>query len=293
MSETLLSSGTLRRLEQLALVSRKLSTARQKGERRSRRRGTSTDFADWRNYVAGDDIRFLDWKLYGRLERLFTKLFLEEEDLRVTILVDVSASMGFGVPTKLDYARHVAAALGYVCLARTDSLCVRTFGEGLKASYGPRRGKANAASLLRFLADLETARGTGLARSFRSFAGGTRVRGMVVVLSDFYDFDGYEEAFRSLFGGNFEVLAVHILSPEELKPAHQGDVRFVDAEAEVTADVSMGRQAHEAYARTLSAFCGGMKSYITGRGGHYLLTSTETPFDRFVLDVLRRKGIVR
>lgn len=293
MAESLLNSDVLRRLEQLVLVSRKLSTARQKGERRSRRRGTSTDFADWRNYVAGDDTRFLDWKLYGRLERLFTKLFLEEEDLRVTILVDVSTSMGFGSPAKLDYAKKVAAALGYLCLAKTDSLSVHTFGEGLVESYGPRRGKANAASYLRFLSEIKPAAGTGLLRSFRKFASGTRVRGFVAVISDFYDFDGYEEAFRNLFGGNFEVLAIHVMSPDELKPAHKGDVRFVDSEREVTADVSMGRQALEAYAKTLSVFCNGIKSYVNGRGGHYLLASTETPFDVLVLDILRRKGIVR
>lgn len=294
MSETLLDPEVVRRLEQVVLVSRKLSTGRLKGERRSRRRGSSTDFADYRNYVPGDDVRFLDWKLYGRLERLFLKLFLEEEDLRVHLLIDTSASMGFGTPSKLLYAQRVAAALGTVCLSRMDSLSARAFCSGLRQDYGPRRGRQHRAAFFDYLASLAPEDGaTALSASFRAFAQGTRGRGLAIVLSDFYDPAGYEEAFRPLFARDFEVLAVQILSPEELQPAIQGDLRLVDSETDLPVDVSMGRDVQGLYARALAAFTGGLKAHIVSRGGAYVLASTALPFETLVLDVLRQKGVLR
>lgn len=293
MPEQLLDQQTIRRLEQLTLVSRKITTGHLKGERRSRRRGSSTDFADYRTYVPGDDLRFLDWKVFGRLERLFLKLFLEEEDLRVTLLLDASTSMKHGEPDKFLYGRRVAAALGYLCLVKMDSLTVRAFGDGIHASFGPKRGKASCPGLLDFLSNLETVHGTSLARAFRGAAAGGRRKGVAIVISDFYDFAGYEEAFRRLFAADMEVLALHILSPQELKPDMQGDIRLVDAEFGHTTDVSMGRNVADLYERTLSAFTNGIRDYVVGRGGHYLLTSTATPFDRLVLDVLRRRGVIR
>jgi uncharacterized protein (DUF58 family) len=291
--EPILNADMIKRLEQLTLVSRRLTSGRLKGERRSRRRGSSTDFADYRNYAAGDDLRFLDWKVYGRLERLFIKLFLEEEDLRVNVLLDASPSMQFGEPEKLLYARQVAAALGYVCLAKMDSLTVQTFGDGPGQSFGPRRGKANSAAYFHFLSSIEPARSTNLFRSFRTFAQTHGPRGLAIVISDFYDFQGYEDAIRQLFARNFEVLVIHVLSPEELKPPHQGDIRLVDAEFSLTTDVSMGGNILAMYGRALAAFCNGIRDYIVARGGYYLLASTDLPFERLVLDILRRKGILR
>src|SRR6201984_1293552 len=115
-TEPLLAPDFLARLEQLELVSRKIFLGRMKGERRSKRKGQSVEFADYRNYVVGDDLRFLDWNLFPRLDRLFIRLFLEEEDLHFYILIDNSLSMDFGTPTKLRFAKQVAAALGFIGL---------------------------------------------------------------------------------------------------------------------------------------------------------------------------------
>jgi uncharacterized protein (DUF58 family) len=293
MAEQLIDQEMMRRLEQVALVSRKISLGKMKGERRSRRRGSSTDFADYRNYVPGDDLRFLDWKIYGRLEKLFLKLFLEEEDLRVNILIDASPSMRFGEPEKLLYAKRVAAALGYICLTKMDSLVVKAFGNNLTESYGPKRGKGHAAGYFDFLANISPAEGTSLNRSLKMFSQTARGKGIAVVISDFYDFDGYEEAFRQLFARDFEVLVVHLFSPQEVKPDYQGDIRLVDMEFEGTTDISMGNSIMSLYDRTLSAFCDGIKNHVVRRGGHYLLASTETPFERLILDVLRRRGFIQ
>jgi uncharacterized protein (DUF58 family) len=293
MAEQLLDQDTINRLEQLSLISRKISTGRLRGERRSRRRGSSADFADYRNYVPGDDLRFLDWKIYGRLERLFIKLFLEEEDLRINILIDTSPSMRFGEPDKLLYAKRVAAALGYICLTRMDSLTVKTFGDRLIESYGPKRGKVNSRNYFDFLSSIVPSEKTSLQKSFRTFSHMTGSKGMAIVISDFYDFDGYEEALRQLFARNFEILAIHVLSPEEMQPGYQGDIRLLDCEFDASTDVSMGKSIMDVYQSTMAAFCNGLKSYIVGRGGSYLLASTDSPFERLVFDVLRRRGIVR
>ncbi len=293
MTEALLDNSMIRRLEQLMLVTRKSATGTQKGERRSKRRGSSSDFADYRNYVPGDDLRFLDWKIYGRLDSLFLKLFLEEEDLNVHILIDSSLSMATGGPDKFLYARRIAAALGYLTMANMDSLSVHAFGDGITHSFGPKRGKVNGNHLFNFLENIPPAPQTSLENSIKEFAMRSPSKGIVMVISDFYDFSGYEQAFRHLFGRNFEVFALHVLSPQELNPDHEGDLRLVDAEMGSSTDVSMGKSLMDLYANTLNTFCDGIKTHMQERGGYYALTSTATPFERLILDVLRRQGLVR
>ena len=275
------------------MLSRKLSTTRLKGERKGRRRGTSTDFADYRNYVSGDDLRHLDWKIYARLEKLFLKLFLEEENLHVHVLLDTSASMAYGEPEKLHYARRLAAAIGYITLCRMDLLTIRSFGEKLRDGFGPKRGKANAAACFDFLGKLEATQRTALAPALRTFAFGTRSRGLVVILSDFYDPEGYEQALRFLFGRNLEVFVIHLLSPEELRPTLQGDLRLVDAELGDSTDISVGKTLLDVYQRSLNTFTDGLRQFVIARGGTYLLTPTDTPFERLVLDVFARRGLVQ
>ena len=133
---SLLSPQLLQQLERLELVSRKVFRGRLKGERRSRRKGQSVEFADFRNYVPGDDLRFIDWNLYARLDRLFLKLFLEEEDLHFYALVDVSTSMEFGSPSKLHFAKQLAASLGFIGLCRADRVKVEPLGAS-RTAPGP------------------------------------------------------------------------------------------------------------------------------------------------------------
>jgi len=293
MEEPLIDQEVLRRLEQLAWISRKMSRGNLRGERRSRRRGLSAEFEDYRNYVPGDDLRFLDWKIYGRLERLFIKLFTAEEDLRLYVLLDVSRSMAFGEPEKLLYAKRVAAALGYISLSNMDTLAVESFAGKTLHAFGPCRGKGNAGRYFDFLSDLEIGEETSLYSTFRHFALTHRRRGIVVILSDFYDLAGYEEAFRQLFAGDFEVIALQILSPQEIHPDLEGDVKLVDVETGLTTDISMGERAMASYRKSLAVFSEELKSALLQRGGHYLLVSTEVPFDRLVMQVLRKRGLVR
>src|SRR5919108_1904491 len=160
----LLSPEFLHRLEQLELVSRKIFLGRMKGERLSKRKGQSVEFADYRNYVIGDDLRFLDWNLFARLDRLFIRLFLEEEDLHFYILIDNSLSMDFGTPTKLHYAKQLAAALGFIGLANLDRVVIEAFNERLTQTMPAARGRRSLWRLLDFLGKIEAGRPRGPAR---------------------------------------------------------------------------------------------------------------------------------
>src|SRR3989442_336271 len=189
----LLDPEFLTRLEQLELVSRKIFLGRMKGERRSKRKGQSVEFADYRNYVIGDDLRFLDWNLFARLDRLFIRLFMEEEDLHFYVLIDNSLSMDFGSPTKLHYAKQIAAALGFIGLVNLDRVVIEGFNDHLVQSMPAARGRRSVWRLMDFLQKLEPAGPSDLRRALRSFSLKCSGKGIVVVLSDFMDKGGYEE----------------------------------------------------------------------------------------------------
>src|SRR5271165_2888753 len=182
-SPPLLEPGFLARLEQLELVSRKIFLGRMKGERRSKRKGQSVEFADYRNYVVGDDLRFLDWNLYARLDKLFLRLFLEEEDLHFYILLDNSLSMDFGSPTKLHYAKQVAAALGFVGLVNLDRVVIEAFNDRLTQTMPALRGRRSLWRLLDFLKKIEPAGPSDMKQSLRTFSLKSSGRGIVVLLS--------------------------------------------------------------------------------------------------------------
>jgi uncharacterized protein (DUF58 family) len=291
--QQLLSNEFIAKLEQLELVSRKVFVGRLKGERRSKRRGQSVEFADYRNYVVGDDLRFLDWNIYGRLDRLFIKLFMEEEDLHFYLLVDSSVSMDFGDPTKLFYAKQVAAALGFIGLINHDRVVVETFNDRLDARIGPVRGRTQFWRVMDFLTKLEPGGGSRLAESAKNFAIKNTGKGIVVVLSDFMDKAGYEEALRYLVARNLDIYAIQILSQEEVEPELAGDLRLVDAEDDDTADITVSAPLLKRYKQNLEAFCGGLKDWCSRRAITYVFTTNARPFDQLVLTYLRQRGLVR
>src|SRR3954447_24025384 len=195
-TKPLLDPQFLVKLEQLELVSRKIFLGLMKGERRSKRKGQSVEFADYRNYVKGDDLRFLDWNLYARLDRLFLRLFMEEEDLHFYLLIDNSLSMDFGTPSKLLYAKQVAAALAFIGLVNMDRVVIEAFNEKLTQSLPAVRGRRSLFRVLDFLHKVEPAGPSNLRESLRTFSLKSSGKGIVVLLSDFMDKGGYEDAPR-------------------------------------------------------------------------------------------------
>src|SRR6202165_1959043 len=234
--QPLLDPQFLSRLEQLELVSRKIFLGRMKGERRSKRKGQSVEFADYRNYVVGDDLRFLDWNLYARLDRLFLRLFMEEEDLHFYLLVDNSLSMDFGNPTKLHFAKQIAAALGFIGLVNMDRVVIEAFNDRLTQSLPAVRGRRSLWRMMDFLQKIEPAGPSDLKKALRSFSIKCSGKGIVVLLSDFMDKGGYEDALRYLVARQLDIYVIQILSQEEIDPEIVGDLRLVDIEDEDMAE---------------------------------------------------------
>jgi uncharacterized protein (DUF58 family) len=290
---SLLGPEFLGQLEQLELVTRKVFLGRMKGERRSKRKGQSVEFADFRNYVQGDDLRFLDWNLYARLDRLFLRLFMEEEDLHFYVLLDNSLSMDFGTPTKLHYAKQVAAALGFIGLVNLDRVVVEAFNDKLVEGLPALRGRRSLWRLLGFLDKLSPAGPSDLTKALRTFSIKSSGKGIVVVLSDFMDKGGYEEALRYLVARQMDIYAIQILSQEEIDPDVTGDVKLVDVEDDDAAEVTVNMPLLRRYRENLAAYQRGLAEFCTKRGVAFLSTSTRVPFDKLVLTYLRQRGLVR
>jgi uncharacterized protein (DUF58 family) len=288
----LLSPEFMARLDQLDVMSRKLLLGKMKGERRSKRRGQSVEFADYRNYVIGDDLRFIDWNIYARLDRLFLKLFLEEEDLSLYVLADVSKSCDYGSPQKAFYIRQVAAALGYIGLVNYNRVTVAAFNNGIAAETGAMRGRQRVNQMMSFVTKLEPSGPSHLAEACRRFALSHRQKGVLVILSDFFDKGGYENGLRYVASGKYDLFCVQVLAPQEIEPDLQGDLKLRDMEDDDMAEVSITQPLIKQYKANLNAYCLSLKDYITRRGGTYLFTSTAVPFDTLVLNYLRERGLL-
>lgn len=289
----LLSPALLARLETMELVSRKIFRGRMKGERRSPRKGQSVEFADFRNYVPGDDLRFVDWNTYARLEKLFLKMFLEEEDLHFYALIDDSPSMDFGQPTKLQYAVQLAAALGFVGLVRSDRVKIETIGQPAGVSAPVFRGRRSLWRMLAHLEEIAPGPSVPLAAGVKNFCLRNPGRGIVVLLSDLMDKSGYEAALRYLVSRDMDVYLVQILSAEELDPDVQGDLRLVDCEDGDEAEVTVSAALLRRYKQTLAAFVETARQFCTRRGMVYLLARNEVPVDELITGYLRTRGLVR
>ncbi len=291
-TKLLLDPQFMSRLDQLDVISRKMLAGKLKGERRSKRRGQSVEFADYRNYVIGDDLRFIDWNIYARLDKLFLKLFLEEEDLSLYVLLDISKSCDYGTPQKSFYIRQVAAALGYVGLVNYNRVTLCAFNNGIASETGALRGRRRVAQMLDFVQKLEPTGTSHLAESCRRFALAHRQKGVCFILSDFFDKGGYENGLRYVAGGKYDLFAVQTLSPQEIEPDLQGDLKLRDMEDDDMAEVSITQPLLKQYKSNLNAYCLALKEYITRRGGTYLFTSTAVPFDTLVLNYLRERGLL-
>jgi uncharacterized protein (DUF58 family) len=289
----LLPPDLMAQLERLELVTRKVFRGRMKGERRSKRKGQSVEFADYRGYVAGDDLRSLDWNLFARLDKLIIKLFLEEEDLHFYTLVDASASMDFGNPTKLEYAKQLAAALSFVGLVRTDRVRIETLGTDLAHQAPVLRGRKSVWRMLDFVGSIQAGETATLAEGVKNFCLRNSGRGVVVLISDLMDKNGYESALRYLMARQMDVYVIHILSQEEIDPDVKGDLRLVDCEDADIAEITVSGPLIARYKATLGAFVSGAQEFCNRRGMNYLLANNQTPVKDLISSYLRKRGLVR
>ena len=278
----------LKKLEYLNIISKRLFAGQLRAERRTRKRGTGLEFADYRAYVAGDDFRHLDWKAYLRLNRLILKLFEEEEDLPIYIFVDASQSMNYGNPTKLDYARRVCAALCYIGLANLDRVNVVSFADGVKNEMPPQRGKGRIFKIFRFLTDMVPGGETNARASFKTYCTETRRRGLAVVISDMFDSNGFEGALDILRHFRHDIFVIQIASHEEIDPKLKGELQLVDSESNVSREITITPSLLTAYRAEFERFCEGIESYCGKYQLGYVRTGTDFPFEELVLKVFRQ-----
>jgi uncharacterized protein (DUF58 family) len=291
-TEELLTPEFMGKLEHLSLVVTRAFAGRMHGERRSIRRGTSVEFADYRNYVLGDDLRYVDWNVYARLEKLFLKLYIDEEDLHVHLLIDTSRSMGFGAPGKLLAACRVAAALGYIALASFDRLSVSAFNDRLGTRMRTLRGKGNASTLFTWLKGLSADGVSDFTRVFSDYALLARRPGPVIIISDFFA-PGLEEGLRSIVGRKFAPTLLRVLAPEEVEPPYTGDLRLVDSETGDTREITITGGVLARYKQRLQAHREWLEGVAGRFGVNYIETATDEPFENLVLRYLKARRIVQ
>ncbi|MBS0196722.1 MAG: DUF58 domain-containing protein [Planctomycetes bacterium] len=317
--EQLLPVELSSRLDRLDLLSRKILSGKLPGERRSKRRGRSVEFDDFRDYVAGDDLRHIDWNIYARLDRLFIKLFREEEDLALHLIVDATPSMSVGNPSKLVFSHQLAMALAYIGLVNQNRVCVGTFSHPspntpLLRQLTPLRGRVGLGRVGAFLLEsLGNASARGAGATFDPAATFSRVmleasharsgRGIMVVLSDFLIPGGCDTGLAYLgtatMSGAFDTYCVQILSPAELDPAREqaaglfGDLRLTDAESGRSAEVTVTPESVAIYKRNFAAYQEQLHVACTFRGMAHSVVPSDTPIDRLILNTLRRGGLFR
>ena len=315
----------------MAILSRRAMAGQLQGERRSPKRGQSVEFADFRPYAPGDDFRRIDWNAYARLERFFIKLFVEEEDLTVHLLVDTSRSMDWGEPNKLWYAVRAAGALGYVALAGLDRVTVTAIGgesqaNGSPAYFPPRRGKGQAMALFGFLQSLTTparaAASRGLAQSrgldgegaqpgrasgrsslaphLRTYSAAAQQPGPLLLFSDLLD-ESWADGLRALAARNFDVIVLHILSPDEANPAGApwlaegptADYKLLDAETGAELEITADYELLARYRQGLADWRDELRRFCGARGMAYAPVETSLPLEELLFAWLRQRGVVK
>ena len=295
--EPLFDAAFRRRLEQMAIRTRQTLTWRAVGEHRSPRQSPSREFVDYRTYSQGEDLRYLDWNTYARLGELVTRLGEVSTELTVHVLIDTSASMNWGDPNKLRYAKRLAAALGYLSLWHFDRLVIAPFAARLDAaSFGPSRGRAAIGPLFSFLERLPAAGSTDFARPLADYARRQRTRGLLLVVSDLLTPEEGDPiaALQPFLERGWDVVVFHVLDPQEVEPGYTGDFRLRDVEREggrglrIMPDDETLAEYRVAFDRWLD----GIERTCAARRVGYLRILTSWPFETLVLRFLLEGGLV-
>lgn len=285
----------LKRLEYLHLVSKKVYAGGQRAERRSKRVGSGLEFADHRDYTPGDDLRTMDWTVYARMERLLVRLYEEEEDLMIYLLLDCSQSMALrlGATSKWEQAARLTAALGYLGLANMDRVSVIPFGSKLLGRMPPTRGKNQVFKLFNFIESLETGGPTRMEDCLRKFVHQNKRRGMAVVMSDFYDPAGYDEALNYLRYNRYEPFIIHLYDEDEMKPTLRGDLSLVDCETGDVREITVTPRLLKRYQQVHKEFCERLEQTCKARQLSYFRTPIQVPYDDVVLRIFRSGGFLK
>jgi len=290
--EELFDDDFQRKLDYLAIVSRRVFAGRLRAERRTKKSGSGVEFADHRDYVAGDDFRYLDWNVYQRFGRLLVRLYEEEDDLSIYLVIDSSSSMGFPSKRKFRYAQRLAAALAYVGLANLDRITIVATTDRVEERMPTARGKARIFKVLQFLRGLEPSGTTDLGDAMKTFVAQHKRRGLVIVLSDLYDPHGFEKGINVLRYNKFEPFVLHVVDDADSRLKLSGDVRIYDCETGDEREVTVTPKVLSQYRAAYQGYLAEIKKFCTERQVPYVPADVNIPFDDLVLRVLRRGGFV-
>lgn len=286
-----------RKLDYLALVSKRAFAGRMRAERRTKKTGAGVEFADHRDYQPGDDFRYLDWNVYQRFDRLLLRLFEEEEDLAIYFIVDASTSMGFpngdAHAPKFRYAKRVAAALAYVGLANLDRVSISSTTDKVLSRMPATRGKARIFKVFRFLKELQPEGQTNLEDALKSFVAQNKRRGLVVLASDLYDPHGFERGINVLRYNKFDPFVVHITDAQEAKPKLAGDVLLYDCETGDEREVTVTAKVLERFEHAYAEYLADIDKFCSSKQVPYIQADVAIPFDELILRVFRRGGFLR
>ena len=291
-TQSAFDSEFLKKLEYLYIISKKIFAGRIKAERRSTRRGVSVEFADYRNYTAGDDFRYIDWNAFARLDELLLKLYEEREDLHIYFLVDASRSMTYGELPKLVYAKRVAAALAYIGLSNLDRVSISAFTDSDTNRLPTERGKGKIFTVLDFLEGIDGTGETNLERSFRNFVHTTKRRGLVVLISDLFDPSGFTAGLNVLKFQKHDLFVVHIVDEKETNPDLLGDYHLVDVETNELRPVTINENHLKRYKALFQTYCDDLDRYCIQREIGLVRTTTQSPFEELILRIFRMGGFV-
>jgi uncharacterized protein (DUF58 family) len=286
-AERFFSNAFLMQLERLAFISKRSHLGAVKGERKSPRRGSSVEFADYRPYEVGDDLRYVDWNAFARLNRLYLKIFIDEEDLCIHLILDASGSMDYGTPNKFRYAVRLAAALAFIGFVNLERVGVAVFRDRVAEGWLPTRGRNQFLPIQEFLANLTPGGGTAFNDALRQYAQRAKDAGVAVVISDFLDPAGYASGLRALMERRFDVRVLHLLSPDELRPMLGGDLELVDAETGEVREVSIDAEVLRGYERQLGTFIAGIEGFCRANELSYVRVATDTPVEDLLLRRLK------
>lgn len=298
IDNTPFDAAFLTQLEALRVHSRRRYTGQVIGERRSPRHGSSTEFVDFRPYAQGDEPRQVDWNIYGRLDRLVVKLFSEERDLCLHLLLDTSASMNVGSPSKLSLAARVCAALGYVALRSHERIALGLLNERMHQVVRPRSGRRQIHELMRSLQDLKGDGNTALGSTVTQYAWQSRSPGVAIIISDLLDGSsadphaGYREGVGALIARGFEVQVLHVLADEELDPPLDGDLSLSDIERGgdgTTTDITFESRSRAAYLDNINNFCHEAERFCAQRAIPYFRATCSMPVEELILKRLRTR----
>jgi uncharacterized protein (DUF58 family) len=281
-----------RKIEYLAIVSRRVFAGRMRAERRTRKTGSGIEFADHRDYVPGDDFRYLDWNVYQRFGRLLLRLFEEEEDLSIYLILDASSSMGFGRNKKIVYGKRLVAALAYIGLSNLDRVAIVTTTDRVLARMPSTRGKQRIFRVFEFLRETHADGTTDLGQALKVFVSQHKRRGLAVLVTDLYDPAGFESGINTLRYNKFEPFVLHLVDPTDASPPLRGDVRIYDCETGEEREVTVTQRVLQKYREAYEQYLKDVQGFCTKKQVSYVQADINVPFEEMVLRFLRRGGIV-